>query len=100
METPRRNKFPPGWQAPEVDTGVRTCPPAGLERVDPDTAYWIGLVCQTLTEAGPSGLAYCELLYRTKLPPSELDRVLGIALKRDYLRRLGAGVFVARDAMT
>ena len=100
METPRRNKCSPEWQTPEVDTGVRSCPPPGQERIDPDTAYWIGLVCQTLTEAGPSGLAYCEILYRTRLPPPDLDRVLAISLKRDYLRRLGVGVFVARDAMT
>ncbi len=97
MDTPRKSKSAPEWQDAEVATGVRPCAPEG-ERTDPDTLYWIGLVCQTLTDAGPGGLSFVELGLRTKLGAVELERVIAIAVERDFVKQLGPSRFVARDA--
>jgi hypothetical protein len=87
MDTPRKNKSVPEWLEP--DTGVRARAHEHRERIDPDTAYWIGLTCQALSDAGPQGLSFTELVARTKLSALELERVLAVAVQGDYVRKAG-----------
>ncbi len=97
MDTPRKTKSAPVWQEPEVRTGVRVRPAETQVRIDPDTAYSIGLLCQTLSDAGPEGLTLFELGSRTQMHAVRLSHVLRLALERDYVRRLGTHHFVSRE---
>jgi hypothetical protein len=55
----------------------------------PDTAYRVGLIAQTLTDAQPDGLTLDALGLRTKLPPTTLARVLRVCEERRHVRRDG-----------
>ena len=59
-------------------------------KCSPEVAYRVGLVAQTLTDAGPRGLTVATLGERTRLGRPEVVRALRICLERRHARQDGA----------
>ena len=62
-------------------------------KVPPEVAYCVGLVAQTLTDAGSGGLTLATLGQRTHLPQPTLAHALGLCIARRYARRGGGRYF-------